>query len=218
MKTSKNQYPITDPIAKAVLIDGLATAQILALPHLITGVAFCIPVLSPGAIVATTATSTLAAFIAYFLRTEARNDGHEYIGGYFGGIAKYAIKGNSQLVNLAVGGPNNLAYELCNNNEQCNNDVPTNIITTIATETLDELAQAALKGNSLLEGTAVGAIAGIIVALDAHLIYGNSIQSVHNFVDYFYKEEDPHMDLVPIFINKTPIDGFIDGYNLCLIN
>ena len=72
MKTSKktitkNQYPITDSIAKAVLIDGFTTVQILTLPHLIPGAAFCIPVLGPGAIVGATATSLLAAFTTYFL-------------------------------------------------------------------------------------------------------------------------------------------------------
>src|SRR4051812_42916566 len=108
METSinKNQYKITDSLTKALFIDWLTTVELLALPHLII-VPF-IPVLAPSAIAASASIATLAAFTSYFLRKEARNNGHEYIGGYAGGVVKYLIKGNDPF----IGGDNNLSYEL----------------------------------------------------------------------------------------------------------
>jgi len=228
---TKNHYAITDSIAKTVLIGGLTTAQTLALPHLITNAAFYIPALTPVAalvvagitplsllaIAEATAISALACSTSYYFRIIARNDGHEYVGGYAAGLTKYALKGKLPLVNLAIGGPNNLAYELCNNNEKCSKEVAVNIAMTVITEALDGLAQAALTGKDPLTGAIGGAIIGATLSLDTHFLYANSIKHIHNFVDYFYVAFN-HSEHIIDFINKTPINGFDDIYNQCLMS
>lgn len=86
-----------------------------------------------------------------------------------------------------------------------------NIAMTIATETLDGLAQALLTGQDPLKCAASGAITGTMLSLDSHLLYNNSIKHIHDFVDFFYLEGK----LID-FTNKTPSDGFDDTYNLGL--
>ncbi len=219
----KNTYLVTDAIAKAILIDGLSTAEILLMPIAVAavvatfpalamaggaivgyvpilgaalpilGAAF--PVLTAAQIAQFTLTATLAAEVSYFFRDVARKIEHENIGGYSGNLAKYAIKGKPMTINLLVGGPNGLLYEICKTNKECNTDVTTNVIATLAIETADEIAQACLRthllgavitGAVLGEGVVTGVVGSTVLSFNAHVVYGNAIPYIHTVVDTAY--------------------------------
>lgn len=81
------------------------------------------------------------------------------LAGFAGGSFKYYMTGQ----NPVIGALNNAAYELCNNDDFCSNNIYANTAFTIAVESIDAAAQATIK---LIFGDTIGAAIKITEAVE----------------------------------------------------
>lgn len=81
------------------------------------------------------------------------------LAGFAGGSFKYYMTGQNPI----IGALNNAAYELCNNNDFCSNNIYANIAFTIAVESLDAAAQTTIN---LASGNAIGTALKITKAVE----------------------------------------------------
>ncbi|MEK6734439.1 MAG: hypothetical protein AABY27_04955 [Pseudomonadota bacterium] len=182
-----DNYIVTDSISKAVFIDGFTTAEFLL------AYSFVDPTITIPSITINTAISTATAFLSYYVRSEARANDHEYIGGIMGGFLKYYLREN--LLNFInkketftpilfgqgiVGSGNNLMYETLNNAKL---DPIGESSSMIALESLDSVFTNSIKGQNIYTGAAEGAIAGIICSFNVFYVYTPLVEYTHIFAD-----------------------------------
>jgi hypothetical protein len=181
--------------------------------------------------------SIYSAFAAasYLIRIDARENGNEYFGGILGGSLKYGlrtafvnmvypdnkldtvIKFNNEIIfKSQVGAANNLAYEICNNNEICSNNVPTNVAFATFVETTEGIVSSMLKGAPVtVKDTIIGLSAGAIGGMLGNYVYAKNIDIIHqtydsleDFISYpMYLPNniitDP-LSIVNDFVNELP--------------
>lgn len=190
-KTKYNKYPIIDSIAKGVIIDGITMFSVFA----------CYQTPLKQNIIKSSIYSAFAG-ASYLIRTDAREDGHEYFGGILGGAIKYGlrtvfinsiypdkeldttIKFNNEIIfKSIVGSTNNVAYETCNNNEICSNHTPSNLAFATFTETAEVVGTSILKGDLTVKDTFIGAFGGILGGSLANYVYVPNIDKIHQAYD-----------------------------------
>lgn len=189
----EKRYPITDAVAKAFFIDGFGTVALFSIPLIAPAVLPTFPVLTLYQIAGAAVINFAFSVPTYYLRSAAREEGHEYTGAMFGGAFKYGsrdIYKNGFMegveIKTALGGVNNLAYEACNNNDLCSNDVGVNIAFTMGVEGSEALILSAYQGGDIVHGVQSGLLGGLISAIGANYLYANSIDTIHQMVDHVY--------------------------------
>ena len=207
-KPKNQKYPITDAIAKAVIIDGSTTAVVsiasLAITS-ITSLFFPPKIIDKSGdqsafkttykIAKMTIAYTVGAIPGYLIRIDARENDHQNIGGFMGGSTKYIVRSilNNDVADLkfkgALGGLNNLAYELCKDNEQCSGNILNTTIASVAIEAGESLVKSSAQSGKIGDityGTTIGAFAGLVGASFANFVYAPNIENIHELVDSFY--------------------------------
>lgn len=139
MTIYNNEYPVTDSVLKAILIDGLPTVALFSMPYIAPALLPKLVPLSISKIATYSIINTIASGWGYYVGAMALENEHGIYSYVESGATEYGareiIKVRSlSALEVSLGAINHVAYELCNKIEVCREDPAVNTVVAMGVE------------------------------------------------------------------------------------
>ncbi len=194
-------------------MDGLSTIELFYIASVIPTFFSALPALTKQSVIKLSIINTVASGIGYYIEAlTLKNHGmYSYAeGGAAEYLSKYAIitlsnfrqgifyyydiaLGSSKFALEAIlGALNHVEYALCDYNDKCKNDKPTNIIVAMNIEAIEMLSRELLN-DILEEQKFIGAVIGLLEAVNSIYLLPEATEISYQIVDYIiHPQETKH--------------------------